>query len=269
MAFVVRTAGDPAAMVPAVRAAVSELDPRAAIFEVRPLTEYVDAARATRRFTMILAAALAGVALLLACVGVYAVLAYAVAGRRHELGVRRALGASHARVVGAVFGEGLGFALAGSVVGFAGALVAGRLLQTQIYAVDARDPVSFAAAVADGPPGRGRRVRHPRVSGGEGRSPMKMYNELASWWPLVSPPSHYVEEAADLLPTLMQAADAPPTTLLELGCGGGSLAFHFKPHLRLTLSDISPEMLPPEPRDESRVRARARGYANAGPRTHV
>jgi putative ABC transport system permease protein len=147
MAFVVRTAGDPAAMVPAVRAAVSELDPRAAIFEVRPLTEYVDAARATRRFTMILAAALAGVALLLACVGVYAVLAYAVAGRRHELGVRRALGASHARVVGAVFGEGLGFALAGSVVGFAGALVAGRLLQTQIYAVDARDPVSFAAAV--------------------------------------------------------------------------------------------------------------------------
>jgi putative ABC transport system permease protein len=147
MAFVVRTAGDPAAMVPAVRAAVSELDPRAAIFEVRPLIEYVDAARATRRFTMILAAAFAGVALLLVCVGVYAVLAYAVAGRRHELGVRRALGASHARVVGAVFGEGLGFALAGSVVGLAGALVAGQLLQAQLYAVDARDPISFAAAV--------------------------------------------------------------------------------------------------------------------------
>ena len=72
---------------------------------------------------------------------------------------------------------------------------------------------------------------------------MKMYNELASWWPLVSPPSHYVEEAADLLPTLMQAADAAPSTLLELGCGGGSLAFHVKPHLRLTLSDVSPAML--------------------------
>jgi hypothetical protein len=72
---------------------------------------------------------------------------------------------------------------------------------------------------------------------------MKMYAELASWWPLVSPPSHYVEEAADLLPTLMQTADPPPNTLLELWCGGGSLAFHLKLHLRVTLSDVSPEML--------------------------
>jgi SAM-dependent methyltransferase len=72
---------------------------------------------------------------------------------------------------------------------------------------------------------------------------MKMYRELASWWPLISPPSHYVEEAADLLPTLMQAGDAPPNTVLELGCGGGSLASHLKAHFRMTLSDISPEML--------------------------
>jgi SAM-dependent methyltransferase len=72
---------------------------------------------------------------------------------------------------------------------------------------------------------------------------MKMYRELAVWWPLISPPSHYVEEAADLLPTLMQAADATPATVLELGCGGGSLASHLKAHFRLTLTDISPEML--------------------------
>jgi SAM-dependent methyltransferase len=70
-----------------------------------------------------------------------------------------------------------------------------------------------------------------------------MYSQLASWWPLLSPPSHYVEEAADLIPTLMGAADPTPKTLLELGCGGGSLAFHLKPHLVLTLSDISPAML--------------------------
>lgn len=70
---------------------------------------------------------------------------------------------------------------------------------------------------------------------------MQMYTELASWWPLLSFPSDYVDEAADLLPRLMQAADAPPNTLLELGCGGGSLAFHLR--FRITLSDISPEML--------------------------
>jgi SAM-dependent methyltransferase len=72
---------------------------------------------------------------------------------------------------------------------------------------------------------------------------MKMYRELATWWPLVSPPSHYVEEAADLLPMLRQAADAPPQTMIELGCGGGSLASHLKAHFRLTLTDISPDML--------------------------
>lgn len=72
---------------------------------------------------------------------------------------------------------------------------------------------------------------------------MKMYADLASWWPLLSPPSDYVEEAADLMPTLMGAADAPPRTLLELGCGGGSLASHLNHDLQLTLSDVSPQML--------------------------
>lgn len=72
---------------------------------------------------------------------------------------------------------------------------------------------------------------------------MKMYAEFASWWSLLSPPSHYGEEAADLVPTLMNVPDTPPKTLLELGCGGGSLASHLKRHLQLTLSDVSPQML--------------------------
>ena len=72
---------------------------------------------------------------------------------------------------------------------------------------------------------------------------LRMYGELAVWWPLISPPSHYVEEAADLLPTLLAAPDAPPRTLLELGSGGGSLAYHLKAHFRLTLTDLSPQML--------------------------
>ena len=72
---------------------------------------------------------------------------------------------------------------------------------------------------------------------------MRLYSDLAHWWPLFSPPIHYVEEAADLLPTLLAAADAPPHTMLELGCGGGSLASHFKHRLQLTLTDRSPQML--------------------------
>ena len=71
----------------------------------------------------------------------------------------------------------------------------------------------------------------------------RMYSDLAEWWPLLSPASEYEEEAADLLPDLLGTADAPPRTLLELGAGGGSLAWHLKAHLRLTLSDLSPEML--------------------------
>jgi SAM-dependent methyltransferase len=72
---------------------------------------------------------------------------------------------------------------------------------------------------------------------------MRMYEELAEWWPLLSPPSHYVEEAADLLPAIVNASPRPARTVLEFGCGGGSLAAHLKGHFQLTLTDRSPQML--------------------------
>lgn len=71
----------------------------------------------------------------------------------------------------------------------------------------------------------------------------RMYSDLAVWWPQLSPPSAYAEEVAELLPAILAAPDAPPTTLLELGSGGGSFAYHLKAHLQLTLSDLSPAML--------------------------
>jgi SAM-dependent methyltransferase len=74
-------------------------------------------------------------------------------------------------------------------------------------------------------------------------STLHFYDDLADWWPMLSPPTHYVEEAADLLPRLGPGDAAAPRTFLELGSGGGSLAFHFKPHFRMTLTDRAPGML--------------------------
>jgi SAM-dependent methyltransferase len=72
---------------------------------------------------------------------------------------------------------------------------------------------------------------------------LRMYHDLARWWSLLSPPSEYDEEAADLLGRLPPGSSSQPLTMLELGSGGGSLAAHLKHHYRLTLTDISAEML--------------------------
>jgi SAM-dependent methyltransferase len=71
----------------------------------------------------------------------------------------------------------------------------------------------------------------------------RMYDDLAEWWPLLSPPSEYGDEAADLLARLPAPGGSHRQTLLELGSGGGSLAFHLKGHYQLTLTDLSPDML--------------------------
>jgi putative ABC transport system permease protein len=148
MAYVVRTDRDPSALAGDVRAAVAALDPRLPIYDVRPMETYVESARSIRRFTMLLAAAFAACALALTCIGVYGVLAYAVAVRRHEFGVRRALGADTAQVMREVMGEGVKFALAGSAAGLVGAAMAARLLHSQLYAVHPRDPVAYGVSLA-------------------------------------------------------------------------------------------------------------------------
>jgi predicted permease len=145
MAIVLRTGGaSPSASD--LRRTVASFDPALPIFDVRPLSAYLKAARAIRRFTASLAAAFAAAALLLTCIGVYGVLAYAVATRRHEFGVRRALGAGGPRLVGDVLVEGMKFAAVGCVAGLAAAALTARLLQNQLYGVEARDPSTFATA---------------------------------------------------------------------------------------------------------------------------
>lgn len=148
LAYVVRTAGDPTGLAPAVGATLARLDPALPVYDVRPLSEYASDARAVRRFTMLLAAAFAALALALGCVGVYGVMAYSVTRRRRELGVRVALGARPGQVVALVLREGLALAAMGLALGLAGTLVSTRLLESQLFGVTPRDPASYAIAAA-------------------------------------------------------------------------------------------------------------------------
>jgi len=148
LAVVVRTTGDPSALGPAVRRVVRALDPALPVYDMRPLADYVTGARAAQRFAAILAAAFAAVALLLASVGVYGVIAYATTHRRYEFGVRLALGAPPREVMTLVLREGVVLAAIGLALGVAGAGVGARVLRNQLFGVGATDAISYAAAAA-------------------------------------------------------------------------------------------------------------------------
>jgi predicted permease len=147
LAYVVRADGDPAALAPAVRDVVHRASPSLPVFDVRPLSVYVAGSRATQRFTMVLAAAFASVALLLACVGVYGLTAYAVVLRRQEFGVRLALGATATQMLSLVIREGGRLAFSGIFLGLGGGIVAAVLLRGQLIGVKPWDPASYMSAV--------------------------------------------------------------------------------------------------------------------------
>ncbi|MGH9143421.1 MAG: FtsX-like permease family protein, partial [Vicinamibacterales bacterium] len=148
MAYVVRTSGDAAALAAAARQVVSKLDPTLPVYDLRLLDDYVVGARAAQRFTTILAAAFAAVALILAAVGVYGVIAYTMTRRRYEFGVRLALGAQPTQVTALVLREGARLAGAGLAFGLVSAALVARLLQSQLFGISPRDAVSYAAAAA-------------------------------------------------------------------------------------------------------------------------
>jgi predicted permease len=145
LTFVVRpAAGDAATALPAMRDALRALDPGLALHDLRPLAAVVEASLVRQRFAMTVTAAFAVAGLLLAAVGLYGVIAYSVAQRTRELGVRLALGATPRAVLALVVREGMRVTGAGVVAGVLGALAAARLLESQLYTVSAADPVVYA-----------------------------------------------------------------------------------------------------------------------------
>jgi putative ABC transport system permease protein len=145
MSLVARTAGDPLALAAAVRGEVRGLDPEVAVFGVNTMNGVLSGAVAQRRVSTWLLAAFAAVALVLAIVGVYGVLAYAVAQRTREIGIRMALGARGSDVLRMVLGQGMLLALAGVGIGICGALLLTRLMTGLLYGVSAADPAVYGA----------------------------------------------------------------------------------------------------------------------------
>ena len=145
MTLVVRSASGPTGLASAVSNAVHEVDREMPLRDILTMDALVANSLTQQRFNMLLLGAFAGLALLLAGVGIYSVLSYSVRRSVREIGIRMALGAQLSHVLRGVVIEGMKPALAGVAIGAGGALALGRVLSGLIYGVKATDPVTFLA----------------------------------------------------------------------------------------------------------------------------
>jgi len=143
--WIVRTEGDPSGLAAAVRAAVTEVDPKATLAEVQPMTTFVDRAMAPTRFAMLLFGIFAGVAVVLAGVGLYGVLSTVVRQRTAEIGMRMVFGAPRASIFSLVIGEGLRLTAVGVAIGLLSAFGITQLMRSLLVGVTPTDPATFAA----------------------------------------------------------------------------------------------------------------------------
>jgi putative ABC transport system permease protein len=143
MSFVIRVIGEPAGLISAVRGVVAEVEPNQALHNVMTMEQRLANTTTSRRLNTALLGSFAAVALLLAVVGIYGVMSYAVTQRRREIGVRMALGAQKSDVLGLFIHGGLRLTLLGVAIGLAGAFALTRYLSSLLYSVEATDPLTF------------------------------------------------------------------------------------------------------------------------------
>jgi predicted permease len=141
--FVLRSNAEPKGLGEEIRRRIGQMDSQHAMYGIRTLDEIVSDSLATRRFSTILLDIFAGLALLLAAVGIYGVIAYLVGQRTHEIGVRMALGAQRTDVLRLILGQGSRIALVGVGIGLAAAFGLTRLMNKMLFGVSATDPITF------------------------------------------------------------------------------------------------------------------------------
>jgi putative ABC transport system permease protein len=144
--LVIRTQQDPLQLAQPVLRLIRAIDPEQAVSEIRTMENWLERSVATQRFIIVLLTSFAVLAVLLAVIGIYSVLSFAVSQRTHEIGIRLALGALHGEVRWWIVRHGLLLACVGLVIGLAGALVTNGLLKTFVFEVELRDPLTLAGA---------------------------------------------------------------------------------------------------------------------------